>query len=111
MVCRENEQGDTNELFTSVLKPFPSTGFRSLSRGRKQSKEGASIMSMGKVKWFNESKGFGFIEPDGGGRDVFVHYSAIQGEGYKTLSEGQPVEFEIIQGEKGPQASNVSKST
>ncbi|HEX9113330.1 MAG TPA: cold-shock protein [Nitrospirota bacterium] len=68
-------------------------------------------MSTGKVKWFNESKGYGFIEPDGGGRDVFVHYSAIQGEGYKTLSEGQPVEFEIIQGEKGPQASNVSKAT
>jgi cold shock protein len=68
-------------------------------------------MSMGKVKWFNESKGYGFIEPEGGGRDVFVHYSAIQGEGYKTLSEGQTVEFEIIQGEKGPQASNVSKNT
>jgi CspA family cold shock protein len=68
-------------------------------------------MSTGKVKWFNESKGYGFIEPDGGGRDVFVHYSAIQGEGYKTLSEGQPVEFEIIQGDKGPQASNVSKAS
>jgi CspA family cold shock protein len=66
-------------------------------------------MSMGKVKWFNESKGYGFIEPDGGGRDVFVHFSAIQGDGYKTLSEGQLVEFEIVQGEKGPQASNVMK--
>ena len=66
-------------------------------------------MSTGKVKWFNESKGYGFIEPDGGGRDVFVHYSAIQGEGYKTLSEGQVVQFEVIQGEKGPQASNVAK--
>ena len=68
-------------------------------------------MSTGKVKWFNEAKGYGFIEPDGGGRDVFVHYSAIQGEGYKTLSEGQMVDFEIIQGEKGPQASNVVKSS
>jgi CspA family cold shock protein len=67
-------------------------------------------MSTGKVKWFNESKGYGFIEPEGGGRDVFVHYSAIQGEGYKTLSEGQLVEFEITQGEKGPQASNVMKA-
>jgi cold shock protein len=67
-------------------------------------------MSTGKVKWFNESKGYGFIEPDGGGRDVFVHYSAIQGEGYKTLSEGQVVEFEVVQGEKGPQASNVMKN-
>ena len=66
-------------------------------------------MTTGKVKWFNESKGYGFIEPEGGGRDVFVHYSAIQGEGYKTLSEGQLVEFEITQGEKGPQAANVMK--
>ena len=75
------------------------------------SKEGVSNMSTGKVKWFNESKGYGFIEPDGGGRDVFVHYSAIQGEGYKTLSEGQMVEFEITQGEKGPQAANVMKAS
>ncbi len=67
-------------------------------------------MSTGKVKWFNESKGYGFIEPEGGGRDIFVHYSSIHGEGYKTLSEGQVVEFDIVQGEKGPQASNVSKS-
>ena len=74
-------------------------------------KEGVSFMSTGKVKWFNESKGYGFIEPDGGGRDVFVHYSAIQGEGYKTLSEGQVVQFDIIQGDKGPQASNVAKTS
>lgn len=67
-------------------------------------------MSIGKVKWFNEAKGYGFIEPDGGGRDVFVHFSAIQGDGFKTLSEGQVVEFEIVQGDKGPQASNVLKS-
>ncbi|HAK59088.1 MAG TPA: cold-shock protein [Nitrospiraceae bacterium] len=68
-------------------------------------------MSNGKVKWFNEAKGYGFIEPDGGGRDVFVHYSAIQGDGFKTLSEGQSVEFEVVQGDKGPQASNVSKAS
>ena len=67
-------------------------------------------MSNGKVKWFNEAKGYGFIEPDGGGRDVFVHFSAIQGEGFKTLSEGQTVTFDVVQGEKGPQAANVIKS-
>jgi len=66
-------------------------------------------MSTGKVKWFNESKGYGFIEPDGGGKDIFVHYSAIQCEGYKTLSEGQTVEIEVTQGDKGPQAENVMK--
>lgn len=60
----------------------------------------------GKVKWFNEKKGFGFIEREGGD-DVFVHFSAIKGEGFKTLSEGQAVEFEVIQGEKGPQAADV----
>jgi len=74
-------------------------------------KEGTRIMTNGKVKWFNEAKGFGFIEPDEGGRDVFVHFSAIQGEGFKTLSEGQPVSFEVVQGDKGPQASNVSKDS
>jgi len=81
-----------------------------MNRGGGTRKEGTGIMSNGKVKWFNEAKGYGFIEPDGGGRDVFVHYSAIQGEGFKTLSEGQQVSFDVVQGEKGPQAANVSKS-
>jgi cold shock protein len=65
-------------------------------------------MSKGKVKWFNDAKGFGFIEQDGGS-DVFVHYSAIQMDGFKTLKQGQDVEFEIKEGEKGPQAANVMK--
>jgi cold shock protein len=66
-------------------------------------------MATGRVKWFNSEKGFGFIEVDGGD-DVFVHYSAILGEGFKTLEEGQSVTFEIEQGQRGPQAVNVQKS-
>ncbi|MBZ2175595.1 cold-shock protein [Schnuerera sp. xch1] len=65
-------------------------------------------MVKGTVKWFNATKGYGFISTDEG-EDVFVHYSAIEGDGFKTLEEGQSVEFEIVQGEKGPQATNVNK--
>lgn len=65
-------------------------------------------MPKGTVKWFNAAKGYGFISKEDGG-DVFVHFSAIQGDGYKSLDEGQQVEFEITQGPKGPQASNVVK--
>ncbi len=63
-------------------------------------------MASGKVKWFNNAKGYGFIEQEDG-KDVFVHYSAIEGSGYRSLEEGQAVEFEITQGPKGPQAANV----
>ena len=63
----------------------------------------------GTVKWFSNQKGYGFITPDGGGKDVFVHHSAIQGDGYKTLDEGQNVDFEVTQGPKGEQAASVRK--
>ena len=69
---------------------------------------GGTTMVQGKVKWFNAEKGFGFIEVEGQD-DVFVHFSAIQGEGFKTLEEGQDVTFEIEQGARGPQAANVQK--
>ena len=61
----------------------------------------------GIVKWFDEGKGFGFITPDGGGKDLFAHFSEIKGDGFKTLTESQRVEFEVKQGQKGPQASNI----
>ena len=67
-------------------------------------------MAQGTVKWFNAENGFGFIAQDGGGEDVFVHFSAIQTDGYKSLDENQKVEFDLTQGPKGPQAENVRVS-
>jgi CspA family cold shock protein len=67
------------------------------------------MRTTGRVKWFNDQKGFGFITPDGGERDCFVHHSAIQMQGFRTLAEGDQVEFDIVQGEKGPAAQNVTR--
>ena len=89
-----------------VPRDVPSRGTKA-AFGSEIREEVKSLRKKGTVKWFNESKGFGFIQ-QAGGEDVFVHYSAIQGEGFKTLAEGQAVEFEIVEGPKGKQAANVT---
>jgi cold shock protein len=86
---------------TSAPQPGPA------SAGTDICTEGATQVSQGTVKWFNGEKGFGFIAQDGGGADVFVHFSAIAADGYRSLDENQRVEFDITQGPKGPQAENV----
>src|SRR5689334_7183801 len=98
-------------------KPRPRTrglflcpGARSAAADESRPLQGrkSTMRITGKVKWFNNAKGYGFIERDGGS-DVFVHFSAVQGNGFRTLEEGQAVEFEIVDGPKGPQAGNVTK--
>ncbi len=92
-----------------MRNPFQDTGWIIIIGFREElSTKGVTKMAEGTVKWFNDSKGFGFIEQDGG-QDVFVHYSAIQSEGFKSLEEGSRVSFEIVDGPKGPAAENVVK--
>jgi CspA family cold shock protein len=80
---------------------------RVVRRSQTRSSEGETAVAQGTVKWFNAEKGFGFIAQDGGGPDVFVHFSAIQADGYRSLDENQRVEFEVTQGQRGPQADAV----
>jgi CspA family cold shock protein len=80
-----------------------------ISLPRQEFIEELEMRVTGKVKWFNDAKGFGFITPDNGQKDCFVHYSAIQGSGFKTLAEGDAVEFDVVEGQKGPAAENVTK--
>jgi cold shock protein len=88
--------------------PQAAPGSRTAERQAwKSTSQGNIAMAQGTVKWFNSEKGFGFIQPDGEGPDIFVHFSAITGSGYRSLEENQRVEFDIEQGQKGPQAANL----
>lgn len=86
-----------------------SAGGRSIVKDTYLQSEDQTVPTKGTVKWFNNDKGFGFITPEDGGKDLFVHHSAIQGGGFKSLDEGESVEFDVVQGQKGPAAENVTR--
>ena len=100
-------RGSTPERIR-VKHPSPSSNWRGQAAScRQQIGKEQNEMATGTVKWFNDAKGFGFITQDGGGEDVFCHHTAIQANGFRTLAEGQKVEFEVTKGPKGLQAANV----
>src|SRR5687767_2980957 len=96
------ERGTSRQHGPTVCTALPDSEQQFLDQGYR-------MRTTGKVKWFNDAKGFGFITPENGQKDCFVHHSAIQGSGFKTLAEGERVEFDIVQGQKGPAAENVTK--
>jgi cold shock protein len=95
------EKPATHDGRLSTEIPRPNDG--------QQSTQEYGMRTSGTVKWFNDSKGFGFITPENGEKDCFVHHSAIQGSGFKSLAEGDQVEFDVVQGQKGPAAENVAR--
>lgn len=94
-------------IFLAYLQDREPDTTMSEKGARLQTQRGKKQMARGTVKWFNDTKGFGFITPDDGGKDLFVHYKSIQNDGYKSLKEGQKVTFDVEQGQKGPAAVNV----
>ena len=106
---RDRERFSLGEVHLVRTQPSAVSKRRNLWPGH--SLPGAGMRTTGKVKWFNDAKGFGFITPDNGQKDCFVHYSAITGNGFKSLAEGDAVEFDIVEGQKGPAAENVTKSS
>jgi CspA family cold shock protein len=108
-VLKRPRDVDSGRFFCAADTSFVGRGLRVTagSQVADQDSGGNVQMAQGTVKWFNAEKGFGFIEQDGGGADVFVHHSAIATDGYRSLDENQRVEFEVTQGQKGPQAANV----
>jgi CspA family cold shock protein len=96
---------------TQTRVPAPLTGVWNARKSRRSTNQGGVFeMATGTVKWFNDAKGYGFITPDDGSEDLFAHFSAINMQGFKTLKEGQKVSFDVVQGPKGKQASNIQKS-